>query len=128
MGMAIIIEGITRCTLCDTVLDANKPYVGFPHFIHDMQHELWRFSDSGMHKECFQNWPHAQEFRVLFDELWPILAPRHPRKILADGSILALLRAILLRPLLTRRRRGGCCLLPASLETLAQQAKTPESL
>lgn len=85
--MAMIFEGLTTCSICEGLLDDKRAYVGFPHFIDDMNHPLWRFSDSGMHQDCFLNWPHAKEFRDVFNDVWPKAFPSKPRKMLEDGQI-----------------------------------------
>ena len=87
--MAIIIEGKTECDLCGSILAQGDEVVATPHFIRDEAHELWRFSDSAMHRSCFVAWERAGEFRSLYNELWPTLMSQHPREMLADGSIVA---------------------------------------
>lgn len=88
--MAIVIRGKTDCSICDCLIDADGDMVAFPHFIQDPAHPLWHFSDSAMHRACFQNWPSADEFRREFALRWPDLVPDHPRTILPDGSIIDL--------------------------------------
>jgi hypothetical protein len=85
--MAIILLGKTTCSLCNQLLRGDEDILGFPHFIHDPLHPLWRFSDSGMHKECFLSWENAEAFRNLYNELWPKLVPQHPRRMRDDGEI-----------------------------------------
>jgi hypothetical protein len=60
--MAIILEGKTECSICGKVLEKGQEIIGFPHFIGDRNDPLWAYSDSGMHKGCFQNWKHKDEF------------------------------------------------------------------
>lgn len=61
--MALIYEGI-RCAICDRKIDIGRQgsYVATTHFIGDKSDPLWRFSDAAMHYECFQSWPHREEF------------------------------------------------------------------
>ena len=87
--MAIVIEGVTTCSICDELLTGDD-LVMFPHFIQDDCHPLWRFSDSGMHRRCFTKWEHAPAFRAAYAVFWPKLVPHHPREILADGTIVDL--------------------------------------
>jgi len=60
--MALIMRGVTECSLCGSVLEKNAEIVATSHFIHDENDPLWRFSDSGMHRECFLNWEHREVF------------------------------------------------------------------
>lgn len=30
------------------------------------EHKLWKYSDTGMHKVCFDNWEHKEEFQELY--------------------------------------------------------------
>lgn len=85
--MAIVIRGLTDCSICGKVLEAGAELVMTPHFIHDELHPLWRYSDSGMHAACFAAWEHAEDFRAAFNAIWPTLMPDHPREMLADGRI-----------------------------------------
>jgi hypothetical protein len=59
--MALIYNGI-KCAICDTEIDLAGPLVATTHFIGDTADQLWRFSDAAMHYECFQAWPHREEF------------------------------------------------------------------
>jgi hypothetical protein len=88
-NMAIILEGVSTCTVCGAVLSKGgiADYVAFPHFITDPAHPRWRHSDSGIHRTCFQSWDHAEEFRAIFNETSLLLTPNHPRTMLADGSM-----------------------------------------
>ena len=60
--MALIFLGKTQCALCSAILIAGDELVATTHFIADPSDQLWRFSDAAMHKECFLNWEHMQEF------------------------------------------------------------------
>lgn len=86
--MAVIIRGITTCSICGAVLADADDIVSTPHFIHDASHKLRRFSDSAMHRSCFTAWPKAGAFRAAFNKTWSKLAPGHPRVMMEDGSIL----------------------------------------
>ncbi len=59
--MAILYDGI-ECSICGNVIVDLKKVVATTHFISDEHDELWRFSDSAMHAECFANWKHREAF------------------------------------------------------------------
>jgi hypothetical protein len=61
--MALIYKGI-KCAICgrEIDIDLKGSYVATTHFIGDSNDPLWRFSDAAMHYECFQAWPHREEF------------------------------------------------------------------
>ena len=65
LAYSIIIRGKTSCSLCGAVLADGEDVVATTHFIADQADPLWRYSDSGMHRECFLAWEH----RALFVEL-----------------------------------------------------------
>ena len=85
--MAIVVRGKTGCSICQNIFGADDDIVSTPHFIWNESHPLWRFSDSGMHRSCFIAWPHADAFRAEYNATWPKIMPRHPREMLANGSI-----------------------------------------
>jgi len=85
--MALLIRGKTKCSICERVSESGDAWVGTPHFIADQNHHLWKFSDSAMHQSCFRSWEHAEEFRKLYNTIWPTLVPHAPREMLKDGSI-----------------------------------------
>ena len=58
--MAIITQ-YAKCALCGELL-AGGEIVATTHFIAAPHDPLWRFSDAAMHHECFQQWPHREEF------------------------------------------------------------------
>lgn len=63
--MAIIIEGESKCSICNKVLE-NDQIIGWNAFL-NKKHTLWIYSDTGMHKECFNNWKHKEEFEHLYN-------------------------------------------------------------
>jgi hypothetical protein len=67
--MALIVSGITKCALCDSVLKMDDAIVATSHFIADLQHPLYRFSDAAMHKTCFLDWDQRQTFVDLFNQI-----------------------------------------------------------
>ena len=73
--MVLLNPGKSRCSLCKGIIEANQPLVTSSHFIADPNHLLYRFSDSAMHYECFQEWPLRAEFvaeynRTVGSKVW----------------------------------------------------------
>jgi hypothetical protein len=66
--MALIFLGKRECSICGKVLQQDDDIVATTAFIADPSHPLWRFSDSGMHRECFRTWEHAAAFRALYNQ------------------------------------------------------------
>ena len=64
--MAIIIEGKSCCSICGNVLQKDDDIIGFTAFL-GPEHRFWKYSDSGMHKSCFENWEHRAEFLHLYN-------------------------------------------------------------
>ncbi len=60
--MALIIVGKSKCPICGEVLQEGQRRVATSHFIYEKSDPLWRFSDAGMHYDCFQRWDHREEF------------------------------------------------------------------
>jgi hypothetical protein len=42
--------------------------VATTHFISDQSDPLWKFSDSGMHRRCYESWEHRDEFTSRYRE------------------------------------------------------------
>ena len=59
--MALIFEGESRCSIRNEAMDTDKNVVLWSAFL-DRSHKLWKYSDSGMHQECFSRWKHKEEF------------------------------------------------------------------
>lgn len=83
-GMAINILGKSRCPLCERVLQNGDDIMGTPHFL--TSGPLHRYSDAGMHRDCFMAWPNAGDFRAAFNDFGRSF-PSGPRQMLEDGSI-----------------------------------------
>jgi hypothetical protein len=60
--MAIISPGWTECSICGEILWPDEEYVATSHFIGDREDPLYRFSDTGMHRRCYDGWEHRVEF------------------------------------------------------------------
>lgn len=88
--MAIVIRGLSPCSICNEPVGADDEIVATPHFIHNGAHPLWRYSDSAMHRTCFRNWTQAADFRSAYNTLWNELMPNHPRIMDSDGDIILL--------------------------------------
>ena len=88
-SMAIVLIGLSECPLCGEVFRTEDEILAFPHFVLDPKHHLWPYSDTGMHKQCFIEWPQAAEYREFFDQNWNTENPHHPRVISEDGSIVS---------------------------------------
>src|SRR5215475_9390427 len=90
--MALILMGITKCALCDSVLKVDDAIVATSHFIADPQHPLWRFSDAAMHKTCFLNWDQRRAFVDLFNQIVGSVTWGNGTKHLMrdDGAIVSL--------------------------------------
>lgn len=74
--MALIYKGI-RCSICHRVVEDTKvDVVATTHFISDPNDPLYEFSDSLMHRRCFDAWEHREVFmaryrKFLSEPHWP---------------------------------------------------------
>ena len=74
--MALLFEEST-CSLCNKRLKDSGDIIAWASFL-TKEHKFWKYSDSGMHKACFEKWEHKLEFEELykyqptidFDALW----------------------------------------------------------
>lgn len=64
--MALLFLGASRCSICREVLHPGQAIVATTHFIGDPTDPLSRFSDTGMHHECFAGWEHRDEFAARY--------------------------------------------------------------
>ena len=70
--MALILIGITECLICGRVLSSEDEIEAFPAFL-KKTHPLWRYSDSAMHRQCYEASPDKEELdRLLkeFQQIW----------------------------------------------------------
>lgn len=84
--MAIIFEGLSKCPLCDKVLDKTKTYLGFPPVTNNKKDALFVFSDSGVHEECVNKHPFADRLHHImqaYDSSLPV-----SRVCIVDGQII----------------------------------------
>ena len=61
--MAILIYGASECSICGGTLNEHDDIVATTHFIGDRSDPLWRCSDSGMHRSCYEKWEHPRSSR-----------------------------------------------------------------
>jgi hypothetical protein len=66
--MAILILGRSKCSICGETLHKEDDIVATTHFIGDQSDPLWQFSDSGMHRSCYETWEHRDEFTRRYRE------------------------------------------------------------
>lgn len=76
--MTLVIRGKTTCALCGRVLELGETIVGFTHFL-GPQHPLWRYSDSAMHRACYERWPERATFDQAYAD-WTICAKAAARE------------------------------------------------
>lgn len=63
--MALIFEGKSECSICEKVLKTNDKIVAWTAFL-SKEHKLWKYADSGMHQECYNNWIYKEDFQKLY--------------------------------------------------------------
>jgi hypothetical protein len=66
LTVALLALGVSRCSICREVLHPGQAIVATTHFIADEADPLSRFSDTGMHAECFAGWEHRAEFAARY--------------------------------------------------------------
>jgi len=59
--MALIFRGRSKCSICSEILQTDDRLYATSHFL-GPEHFLWRYSDSGMHWDCFEKWEHREAF------------------------------------------------------------------
>ena len=92
--MAIILFGLTECSICNATLNECDDIVSNSHFIFDQNDSLWRFSDSGMHKRCFLNWEYRLDFIKKYNDIVGNMTAGDGtyRRMEEDGQISVLVR------------------------------------
>ena len=58
--MALIFLGLTKCALCDKLLQKGNAVTSLPP-IADKQNSLYKYFDAGLHTQCFENWDKKEE-------------------------------------------------------------------
>jgi hypothetical protein len=64
--VALLMWGVSRCSICRELLVQGQPIMATTHFIGDPADHLSRFSDTGMHAACFAGWEHRDEFAARY--------------------------------------------------------------
>ena len=67
--MALIIRGSTKCAECGQVLTGKDEVAGLPHFVTDSSDLLWRYTDAGFHRRCFESLPERMEIERRIEAL-----------------------------------------------------------
>jgi hypothetical protein len=67
--MALIIRGSTKCVVCGKVLTEEDEVAGLPPFATDSSDPLWRYSDAGFHRRCFESLPERSEIERRIEDL-----------------------------------------------------------
>lgn len=64
--MAILQLGQSKCSICGSVSAEGDDIVATTHFIADENDPLWQYSDSGMHRHCYEAWEHRDDFTARY--------------------------------------------------------------
>jgi hypothetical protein len=86
--MALIFRGSSTCSLCGRVIGPEDGIVATSAFL-PPDHPLWRHSDAGMHRGCFQTWKQRAAFVAAFNSIVgaQVAGNATTREMLDDGSI-----------------------------------------
>ena len=68
-AMALIVRGSTKCAACGRVLTDDDEVAGLPHFAADPSDPLWKYSDAGFHRQCFDSLTERAEIERRIDAL-----------------------------------------------------------
>ena len=63
--MALIISDSSTCSICGEILKSSDDVISWQAFLKP-EHKFWKYSDSGMHRYCFEKWEHKDEFDELY--------------------------------------------------------------
>jgi hypothetical protein len=58
--VALILPGLTECVVCNEVLNEGDDIVGLPPFATGPADPHWRFTDSGLHRGCWDDLPERE--------------------------------------------------------------------
>ena len=67
--MALIIRGSTKWAVCGEVLTDDDEVAGLPHFVSDSSDPLWRYTDEGFHRQCFESLPERVEIERRIEDV-----------------------------------------------------------
>jgi hypothetical protein len=65
--MALYFPGSSPCSICDIVLESSDDAVMHPAIL-SRDHPLARFSDSVMHRACYEDWEHHAYFETILQK------------------------------------------------------------
>jgi hypothetical protein len=87
--MALIAWDLTPCALCGVALVQGDDLVATSPFIADEKDPLWKYSDAGMHRDCFLAWECRAAFVEKFNAAWgqEIWGNGTRHRMKADGTI-----------------------------------------
>lgn len=101
--MAIIFENLSTCPLCGTILNDEREFMLFPHFISNIHDPMSQFSDRGIHLDCLDKHPLKQD-ALLFTEEYHKVLPSPKSRSSIDGKLIENPEDILIIALLTSNR------------------------
>ncbi len=64
LNVALCLRGKTECSICGVVLRDADDVVSHPHIL-ATDHRLGRFSESSMHRTCYERWEHHSYFEAV---------------------------------------------------------------
>lgn len=73
--MAMLDLGRSKCSICSSVLAESDDIVATTHFIAFENDPLWQYSDSGMHRHCYEEWEHRDEFTARYRTVMGTMYP-----------------------------------------------------
>ena len=82
----MIFIGLTNCPICESLLEEKHSIVMIPPFIEDTRNSLWKYTDTGMHQQCFDNWDCRAHLVALYNSFYKAHY-RGYRIMNDDGSI-----------------------------------------
>jgi len=87
--MALLVLGASKCSLCGEILARAQDVVANSAFIDDVSDPFWKYSDSGMHRQCFLDWADREEFIAKFNEVHSaiVYGNNTSKRMLDDGTI-----------------------------------------
>ncbi|MFT3823156.1 MAG: hypothetical protein QM731_04515 [Chitinophagaceae bacterium] len=83
--MAIVFEGLSKCPLCNEVLDKENEFMLVPPVISNTKDELFLFSDAGIHVECLDRSENRNKLLYHIQQYHELLS-RAKLKSIADGE------------------------------------------
>jgi hypothetical protein len=73
--VALNFSGKSAYSVCGGVLGEGDDVVLHPHLL-PAGHPLWRFSDSAMHRGCYEGWEHHRYFETVIRKHRDLLRAR----------------------------------------------------